>query len=268
MAHRAKVVSSNQEALDKEFLHIRKALQACQFPNQALNQLQHKFHRSNQPNQHNSNISSSTNNSNSNNENRNITIVVPYIQDTGEKFKKICKAKRIQVNFKGTNNLRTLLVTHKDKDPKLNKSGVIYHFKCPHINCPEAYIGESGRALGDRIKEHLMAPSPIQHHSSSTGHPLSSEWFNIIHQESQGPSRNIEEALFIIVNDPSLNRNLGKYQLTTHLEQHCTGHTNAISQTIQPFPLLHSPYWYNPSPGSPGSPSSSPPNPRWGHMYF
>ena len=57
LAHRAKVVSSNQEALDKELLHIRKALQACQFPNWALNQLQHKLHRNNQ---HNSNITSTT----------------------------------------------------------------------------------------------------------------------------------------------------------------------------------------------------------------
>ena len=139
--------------------------------------------------------------------------MVPYIQGTEEKMKKVCKAKGIQVHFKGTNTLRTLLVRPKDKDPKLNKSGVIYHFKCPQINFPEAYIGESGRALGDRIKEHLKAPSPIHHHSSSTGHPLSPQCFNIIHQETQGPSRNIKEAMFMHVNDPSLNRNLGKYQL-------------------------------------------------------
>ena len=159
--------------------------------------IKHKFHRSNQPNQYNSNISSCTNNNNTNNKNRNITIVVPYIQGTGEKFRKICTAKGIQVHFKGTNTLRTLLVTPKDKDPTLNKSGVIYHFKCPNIYCPEAYIGESGRALGDRIKEHLKTPSPIHHHSSSTGHPLHPECFNIIHYETQGPSRKIMEAMFI-----------------------------------------------------------------------
>ena len=31
LAHRAKIVSSNQEALDQELQHIRRALQACQF---------------------------------------------------------------------------------------------------------------------------------------------------------------------------------------------------------------------------------------------
>ena len=50
-------------------------------------------------------------------------------------------------------------MTAKDRDNKLQKRGIIYKFKCPHINCPEEYIGESGRALGDRVKEHLRAPS-------------------------------------------------------------------------------------------------------------
>ena len=95
LAHRAKVVSSNLEALDQELLHIRRALQACQFQNWALNQLQHKFHRNNQPSQQNNN-SSLTNHDN----NRNITIVVPYIQSTGEKVKKVCKAKGIQFTSK------------------------------------------------------------------------------------------------------------------------------------------------------------------------
>ena len=252
LAHRAKVVSSNQEALDKEVLHIRKALQTCPFSNWALNQLQHKAHRRNQPNQHNSNINSSTNNNNNtSNKNMNITIVVPYIQSIREKFKKICKAKGIKVHFKGTNTLRTLLVMPKDKDPKLNKSGVIYHFKCPHISFPEAYTGESGRALGDRIKDHLKVPSPIHHHSRSTGHPLSPECFNIIHWETQGSSRNIKEAMFIRVNDPSLNRNLGKYQLP-HIWDNILKDTpmpQVKQSNLSPYP-----YWYNPFPRLPNLP--------------
>ena len=38
LAHRAKVVSSSQDRLDQELKHIKTALQACQFPNWALNQ--------------------------------------------------------------------------------------------------------------------------------------------------------------------------------------------------------------------------------------
>ena len=90
-----------------------------------------------------------------------ITLVVSYIKGISEKFKILCKSKGIQVHFKGINTLRIQLVNHKDKDPKLQKSGIIYHYMCPHLNCPEAYIGETGRALGDRVIEHLKAPSPI-----------------------------------------------------------------------------------------------------------
>ena len=101
----------------------------------------------------------------------------------------------------------------KHKDPKLSKSGVIYTYKCPTINCTEEYIGESGRTLGDRYKEHLKAPSPIHLHTSPMGHPVSSECFSIVDRESQGMARNSKEAMYFRVNDPSLNRNLGKFQL-------------------------------------------------------
>ena len=139
--------------------------------------------------------------------------MVPYIKGTSEKFKRLCKSKGIQVHFKGTNTLRTQLVNPKDKDPKTQKSGIIYHYKCPHINCPETYIGYLGRALGERFKEHLKAPSPIFHHSTSTGCPLDSENFSIIYNEVHSHPRTIKEAMFICVNDPTLIRNLRKYQL-------------------------------------------------------
>ena len=83
----------------------------------------------------------------------------------------------------------------------------------PHIPCPEEYIGESGRTFGDRLMENLSAPSPIHHHSHSTGHLVSPKCFTIVGRGSQGVTRNIKEAMYICVNDPSLNRNLGKYQL-------------------------------------------------------
>ena len=104
LAHRAKIVSPNKETLDKELHHIRKTLQACLFPNWALNQLHQKFLKKNQPNSNtrdNNNTNWDTNNTN-NTKNRNITIVVPYIKRTSEKFKRLCKSKGIHVHFKGT----------------------------------------------------------------------------------------------------------------------------------------------------------------------
>ena len=156
LAHRTKVVSSSQDKLDRELQHIKTALQQCQLPNWALNQWHHKFINPSQPN--NSNNTNNNNLQDNNPNKRNIIIVVPYMPGTGEKFKKLYKRKGIQVHLKGTNTLRTLLGNRKDKDPKNNQTGIIYHYKCPQINCPSAYIGESGRSLGERVKEHLKAP--------------------------------------------------------------------------------------------------------------
>ena len=51
LAHRANIVSSNQEALHKELDNIKKAFQACQLSPWALNQLHQKFIRTHNNNQ-------------------------------------------------------------------------------------------------------------------------------------------------------------------------------------------------------------------------
>ena len=50
LAHRARVVLSTQDKLDRELQHIKTALQQCHFPDWALNQWQHKFINPSQPN--------------------------------------------------------------------------------------------------------------------------------------------------------------------------------------------------------------------------
>ena len=162
LAHRAKTVSSTQDSLQKELSHIKTALQHCQFPSWALNQWEHKFNHTQPPTAQDN---SSNNNSSSSNSNKyKATIVVPYINKKSEKFKRLCKNRGIQVHFRSTNTLRTALRNPKDKDPKSNQTGIIYKYQCPHIQCTSSYIGESGRSLGERVKEHFKAPSPIHHH--------------------------------------------------------------------------------------------------------
>ena len=123
--------------------------------------------------------------------------MVLFIKGISEKFRRLCKSKGIQVDFKVINTCKTQLVNPKDKDPKLQKSGTTYHYKHPHLNCPKAYIGETWRALGDRVSEHLKAPSPIYTHSNHTGHLLDPNCFNIINKEIPGFSRTIKEAMFM-----------------------------------------------------------------------
>ena len=101
----------------------------------------------------------------------------------------------------------------KDKDPILKKNEVIYKYKCDRVGCNEEYIGESSRTFGERFKEHQKAPSPISDHSDTSGHTVTIDNFSIVGREDQNLLRTIKEALYIRFNNPSLNRNIGKYHL-------------------------------------------------------
>ena len=106
-----------------------------------------------------------------------------------------------------------LPVHPKDKDDILQKRGVIYRYKCGRVDCEEEYIGESGRTFAERFREHMKVPSPIHGHFNITGHEVSLDNFSTVGREDQSTARAIREAMLIRVNDPSLNRNIGKYQL-------------------------------------------------------
>ena len=104
----------------------------------------------------------------------------------------------------------------KDKDSILKRSGVIYRFKCNRVECDEEYIGESARNFGERYKEHQKSPSPIHDHitiSCPSPGTVSVEDFSILAREDQNLLRIIKEAIYIRANNPSLNRNVGKFHL-------------------------------------------------------
>ena len=59
----------------------------------------------------------------------------------------------------------------------------------------------------------MRATSPIHYHFNITGHEVSLDNFSIVGREDQSMARTIREAMLIRVNDPSLNKNIDKYQL-------------------------------------------------------
>ena len=159
------------------------------------------------------------------------------------KVQKLCKKKGSQVHFKGTNTLRTALGNPKDKDPQNNLTGIIYPYLF-HINCPSAYIGESGRTLGERVKEHFKAPSPIHLHSTTTGHPMDPEQFNIVHKEvnsTLGPSRRPCSSMYRI--PPSTGTLASTSYLTygTTFSRH-NPHSNASLPVFQLHPTQYNPF--------------------------
>ena len=139
-------------------------------------------------------------------------IVIHFCSGPGGKQQTHCTMYGIQTYFRGNRTLKHMLVRPKDQDPKEKKSGVICSYQCGAIDCGKEYIRETSRTLGERYKEHLKEPSPIQAHSQLTGHQLSPDNFNIIGMEGQDLTMLIKESIYIRVNNPTLNRNIGKFQ--------------------------------------------------------
>ena len=122
-----------------------------------------------------------------------------YIKKIGSKY-------GLQVSFKGGTTIKNLLMSPRDKDPIQKQSGVIYRYRCDRVDFDGEYIGESSRTSGERFREHLKPPSPIYGHSNITGHNVTINNFNIVGREDLNLMRTIKEALYLRVNDPSLNR--------------------------------------------------------------
>ena len=101
----------------------------------------------------------------------------------------------------------------KDKDPMVNQSSAICWFQCGDLGCDNEYIGETSWTFGEMYKEHLKAPSAIHLHSSQTGHPTNHNNFQIIGREGHNLARSIKESIYIRVNNPTLNNNIGKFNL-------------------------------------------------------
>ena len=204
LKHKFKTVCSNHHLLKEEEDHLSKALRRCKYPAWALNRVNIR-----QKNKITTNQGSNKNNTGSNSK---PYIVVLYVQGMGESCKNICRKHGVEMYFKGSNTIKELLVHPKDRDTILQKSGVIYRFKCGRVDCEEEYIGEWDRTFSERFREHMGAPSPIHDHHI-TGHELSLDNFSIVGREGQSIARAIKEAILIRVNDPTIKRNIGEYQL-------------------------------------------------------
>ena len=204
--HRAETICSSPHQLQEE-KQLQKALHRCKYPTWALNRVRIKQRSL-------AKRRSNTTKTGQNNPNQQKPyMVVPNYRGLSKSLKKICSRHGVQVYFKRGSTIKNFLMAPKYKDPIMNKSGVIYRYRCNRVDCNEEYIGESSRVFGERFKEHQKAPSPIFDHTNTTGHIMNIYNFSIVGREDQNLKRAIKEALFIRVNDPSLNRNIDKVHL-------------------------------------------------------
>ena len=93
------------------------------------------------------------------------------------------------------------------------KQGVVYQISCKE--CEAKYIGQTGRHLGERLKEHKRATkkgyyleSGVAEHVVDTGHQI--DWSaKILDKDINQRRRLVREAVMIKKNSPSMNREQG-----------------------------------------------------------
>ena len=204
LTHRVKAVCSSSKLLEEELKHLDKVLQQYKYPKWAINKILREQEQRRNRRGKKRNIRQPQ---------KRCYIVVPYSKGLCESYKSICNNYGVQAYFKGGNTLKSLLMLPKDKEEIKKQSNIIYCYKCDRTDCDDEYIGKSVRTFEERCKEHLKASSPIYEQKNTTGHTTSVEYFKIIGREGHGMARTIKEAIYIRVNNPILNRNVGKYNL-------------------------------------------------------
>lgn len=79
-------------------------------------------------------------------------VPTPYMKGTSERIQRIIKPYDLYLSNSASNTLRKQLIHLKDKIATNDKCGVVYKINC--VDCQNHYIGETGRNLKTRIKEH------------------------------------------------------------------------------------------------------------------
>ena len=140
-------------------------------------------------------------------------IVVPYTKGLSEIIKMWARNMVHMYTLKGGRTIKDLLVAPKDKDHITKVSSIIYRFKCDRVECDDEYIAQPSGTFGARFKDYLNVPSSICDHFNTTGQTTTLENFSIVGRDEQNLMRLIKEAMYIRVNNPSLNINIGNYHL-------------------------------------------------------
>ncbi len=81
--------------------------------------------------------------------------LLQYVKGVSEKIECLCRHLGVKPVFKSHHTLRQSLMRVKNPRPEDLKKGVVYTVPC--MDCEKVYIGETGRCLQKRLKEHQYA---------------------------------------------------------------------------------------------------------------
>ncbi len=202
--HRAKKICSFHLDRVKEEEHVTQALRQNGYPLKMIERISKKM---------------STNSArNSIMEDRQpvATVVLPYIRNVSESIRRILTPLNIRTCFRPHKTLRQLLVHPKTPIQINQRNGVVYKITCG--TCKEVYIGQTGRTLQHRVKEHQRAltsfdaiynTSAVAEHAIRRNHQI--DWSNVkvIDCQQNWTQRCLLESWYIKKTSNTINRENG-----------------------------------------------------------
>ena len=189
---------SRPEDLRKEHEHIKKVLSVAGYPKWTWQKASH--------------TSPARSDTTDNSEKSYGSVKLPYIQGLTEKLSRRMRANGVQVHVRPLHKLRNVLVSPKDTTPHLQLANIVYMIECEAEGCSERYVGETGRKLEVRSKEH-MKKGPVSDHLQQASHTFTIQNTKVLERETDWFRRGVKEAIQIYQQDATLNLDRGRHYL-------------------------------------------------------
>lgn len=126
---------------------------------------------------------------------------IPYVRGASERISSILGQVDIRVGMRPPTTLRSLL-TRKRPQPAATL-GSVYKIPCAEEGCGWSYVGETGRTLEERRREHRLAVrnldserSEVARHTHEDGHRVNIDSMHILEKEPIWRRRLVKEALW------------------------------------------------------------------------
>ena len=130
-----------------------------------------------------------------------------------EVLRRCLQQQGVRTVFKSDTTLRSYLVRPKDSLEPGKQEGVVYRIPC---ECGKVYIGETEKAMQDRIKEHdrdiqlaHTQTSAVSEHANETGHLPLWDQVKFIDRDPHRYTRRVKEAIQIRLHSNNINRDNG-----------------------------------------------------------
>ena len=190
LTNRAKLISSKKSDFDEEINYIRNTMELNDFPRHIIDKTIKEIL---QP------IPETKND----NQEYNTSMTIPYEKGISEKLCR--KARKFNVSVKYCKN-KSLKSKLKTNNIIQNPEGVVYKIECKK-ECGKVYVGETGRKVEERIKEHKRDAnkeeitknmSGISQHCIQSGHVPQWENTQVLTIEKNYNKRRYKEAIEIM----------------------------------------------------------------------